>query len=439
MAKIRMPNAPISLTNSPSYHLRCTHCGAVYAPDPFLLQCKGDHEPALLRTKYEQKILDVKPQLPGIFRYIDWLPVERCLENMGKPVTYESKGLAHYLGLDRLYISFNGYWPEQNAQLLTGSFKELEAATVLARIPSGHGLTLVLASAGNTGRAFASLCSALDVGLLLVIPQKNLEAIWSQQPFKSGVRLIVVEPPGDYSDAIVLGNHMSTMEGFFPEGGVANVARRDGMGLTVIDATVTVGRIPDHYFQAVGSGSGGIAAWEANLRLLQDGRFGSHYMKLHLAQNHPFTPMVDAWERRSRLLVPTVEACDKPKIAQVSASVLTNRKPAYSLVGGLYDALTDTNGHMYAITNEEALHARHLFKTLEGVDICPASGVATAALIQAVNQNTIRPQDHILLNITSGGTERLRQDYPLYFLSPDRIVTPESCLLTPSPALFLAT
>jgi len=52
-----------------------------------------------------------------------------------------------------------------------------------------------------------------------------------------------------------------------------NVARRDGMGTVMLEAAVTIGRAPDHYFQAVGSGTGGIAAWEASLRLKQDGRF----------------------------------------------------------------------------------------------------------------------------------------------------------------------
>ncbi len=53
------------------------------------------------------------------------------------------------------------------------------------------------------------------------------------------------------------------------------MARRDGMGTTVLSATTFIGRIPDYYFQAIGSGTGAIAAWEANLRFLQDGRFGA--------------------------------------------------------------------------------------------------------------------------------------------------------------------
>lgn len=406
----------------PHYVLRCTHCNAEYLTDSFRLQCDEQHEPALLRAEYKAKTLEVKPHLPGVFRYVDWLPVQRCLETPGKPITYESKGLAHHLGLKHLCIGFNGYWPERHAQLLTGSFKELEAITVLARIPTGEERTLVITSAGNTGRAFATLCSSLDLPLYLVIPEKNLEAIWSHQSFSPNVRLIAVSN-GDYSDAIALGQSITEMaDSFFPEGGAANVARRDGMGLTVIDAAVTLGKIPDHYFQAVGSGTGGIAAWEATQRLLGDGRFGSHSMRLHLAQNVPFTPLVNAWKARSRSLFPANEDAEKNQIQQVSATVLTNRNPAYSLTGGLYEALVDTDGEMYAVTNHEANHARHLFEMLEGIDICPASGVATAALIQAVEAGKVGNQDCILLNITSGGTQRMQQEHSSYFLQPNWVI-----------------
>ncbi|MEB3231956.1 MAG: cysteate synthase [Leptolyngbyaceae bacterium] len=414
----------------PDYRLRCLQCGASYSTDPFRLYCDSDHAPALLRTEYDSKSLAIKSHLPGIFQYIDWLPVERWLDTHGKPITYESKGLAHHLGLNHLYISFNGYWPERQAQLNTGSFKELEAATVLARIPEGHGRTLVITSAGNTGRAFANLCSRLKLPLMLVIPEKNLDSIWSEHLFNPGVRLIGVGNDGDYSDAIALGHHISQVDDFFPEGGVFNVARRDGMGLTVIDAAVTLGHLPDHYFQAIGSGSGGIAAWEASLRLLEDGRFGSHSMKLHLAQNHPFVPVVEAWKTRSRVIPPMQESLAKSQIQQVAASVLTNRTPAYSLAGGLYDALTGTDGEMYAVTNQETAVAQHLFETLEGIDICSASGVATAALMQAVESGTVQRQDSVLLNITSGGTRRIQHDYPVYRLQPQWMMPPNQLLST---------
>ena len=74
-------------------------------------------------------------------------------------MTYKSEGLAEYLGLSNLYITFNGYWPERNAMMKTGSFKECEAFTVCARTNAFNDKIMVVASAGNTARAFGRVCS----------------------------------------------------------------------------------------------------------------------------------------------------------------------------------------------------------------------------------------------------------------------------------------
>ncbi|MGK7901565.1 MAG: cysteate synthase [Hormoscilla sp.] len=401
------------------YTLRCRKCGAEYEPSPGRLVCDRDHAPALLFASYTQKHLEVKNNLPGLFRFIDWLPVENTLDVEGKPITYESKKLAHHLGLKNLFISFNGYWPERNARLLTCSFKELEAPVVLARRDGVPG-RIVVASAGNTGRAFCYICSRTQFPLCLVLPEQNLSALWLPTTGDTNsICLVAASGSCDYYDAIHLAKHIGDLPGCFPEGGASNVARRDGMGVTVLDAAVELGRIPDHYFQAVGSGTGGIAAWEANLRLLEDGRFGGRRMQLHLAQNQPFTPMTDAWKARSPSISPLSETDAKTSISQVSAKVLSNRQPAYALSGGLYDALIDSNGEMYAVSNQESDQARALFQTLEGIDISPAAGVATASLLQAVDGGLVGPQDYILLNITSGGYQRLQQDFQLQSLKPD--------------------
>ena len=74
-------------------------------------------------------------------------------------MTYKSKGLAAHLGLENLYITFNGYYPAIGAHMTTCSFKETEAYSVCARIDENEKRVLVVASAGNTARAFAKVCS----------------------------------------------------------------------------------------------------------------------------------------------------------------------------------------------------------------------------------------------------------------------------------------
>ena len=69
------------------------------------------------------------------------------------------------------------------------------------------------------------------------------------------MKLICSEKGGDYFDAIHLSNLALKSDKFYAEGGAKNVARRDVMATTVLSAATTIGRIPDYYFQAVGSGA----------------------------------------------------------------------------------------------------------------------------------------------------------------------------------------
>jgi cysteate synthase len=191
------------------------------------------------------------------------------------------------------------------------------------------------------------------------------------------------------------------------------------MGTVMLDAAVTIGKMPDHYFQAVGSGTGGISAWEASLRLRADGRFGQKIPKLQLAQNLPFVPMYNAWQDKRREIIPELDMKDaKKQVDETYATVLTNRTPPYGVTGGLYDALVDTDGIMYAITREEALEAKALFESLEGIDILPPSAVATASLLKAVEAGNIEKDETILLNLAGGGYKRLKEDYTLYQIKP---------------------
>jgi cysteate synthase len=235
------------------------------------------------------------------------------------------------------------------------------------------------------------------------------------------VKLICTQKGGDYFDAIHLSDIVASMEGFIAEGGAKNVARRDGMGTTVLSAVTTIGQIPDYYFQAVGSGTGAIAAWEANLRLLCDGRFGTTKMKLMVSQNAPFQPMYNAWKQGSRSLLFFDDQVARSQVEEIDAKVLSNRKPPYPPAGGLFDALADTNGDVLLASNAQAAKAGALFRETEGIDIHCAAAVATASLIEAVQNKTLDPDAIIMLNITGGGEEKYKADHKLFYLQPSLI------------------
>ena len=285
------------------------------------------------------------------------------------------------------------------------------------------GKILVIASAGNAGRAFAELSARCNRPVVIVVPEQAVSRLWTTTPAEN-VFLVAVR--GDYTDAISVSNTLAAVPGCVPEGGAKNIARRDGMGTVMLEAAVTAGRIPDHYFQAVGSGTGAIAAWEAALRLIGDGRYGTRLPQLHLAQNEPFTPMVSAWQEHRRELIPEEDMPDAAvQVRSVMADVLTNRTPPYGIQGGLFDALQATNGTMYSVSNAAGADAMQLVRDTLDIDLDPAAAVATAALVQGIEKHMVKPDDHILLNLTGGGYERIREDFTLHPLTPAITVRPD--------------
>ncbi len=403
----------ISIPGNSKYNLICAGCGTAYFDDR--LKCATDN--ALLRANYRSKRLDLK-DVPGMGRFHDWLPVNELITTDSGPVTYRSTELATELGLKNLYISFNGYWPERKAFIKTCSFKELEAFPTMQK-SKNSGKSLVLASAGNTARAFAHVSATTGVKVYIVVPGSGISRMWLPEEPTDSIRLIEMGENCDYTDSIHLAERLSALPGMQTEGGARNVARRDGMGTVMLDASFSMKRMPDHYFQAIGSGTGGIAAWEASLRLLGDGRFGTKLPKLHLSQNLPFVPMYNAWKAGRRYIIKEIDMPEPKKlIHEMYADILSNREPPYSVTGGVYDAICATGGTMYAISNNDAKTAVELFERLEGIDIFPPAGVAVASLIRAVDSANVETGEHIVLNITGGGVKRVERDYHLYRIEP---------------------
>ena len=421
------------------YTLQCVATGREFEDTGWVLDDKECKSPSLVRAIYAKKQIEVRDNSYGFYKFADWLPISRMLEGSSAPVTYRSKGLAEALGLENLYITFNGYNPAIGANMSTCSFKETEAYSVCGRIDPKNNKILVVASAGNTARAFAKVCSDNNIPLLLSVPADNLSALWFEKPLNPCVKLISCENGGDYFDAIHLSNLALKSKKFYAEGGAKNVARRDGMATTMLSAATTIGQIPDYYFQAVGSGTGAIAAWEANMRLIEDGRFGTTKTKLMVAQNAPFVPMYDAWRVDSRHMLPYDDNKARRDAEIIDAKVLSNRRPPYGIVGGLYDALKDTDGEVFAITNAAAKKAATLFEQTEGCDIHPAAAVATAALIKAVAEGKVDKEKIVMLNITGGGERKAKEDKELWYLKPTHLfsLTPdESDVIAKVEAMF---
>jgi cysteate synthase len=387
------------------YTVVCSSCGTRYEDDGLLLDCSRPHEPAFLRTEYDRSGIPVG-DCTGLFRHAPLLPVTRTFPDVPGPVVHRAERLGRRIGLDRLWVAFNGYWPERGAALPTCTFKDLEAYTVLGRLPAEPPV-LVIPSAGNTAAAFAWAATRHQVPCLLVVPAPALERMRFPAPLDPCVRLVVLDGTATYSDAIACADLLAALPGHHAEGGSRNVGRRDGLGTVMLAAADALGRLPDTYVQAVGSGTGAIGAHEAARRLRVD---GEALPRLVMCQNAPFAPLYDAWR--------CTGAIPADREHEPLARELTNRRPPFTVRGGVRDVLTESGGDVLCTDNVAALAAMALFEEVEGIDIEPGAGVALAALAEAVRAGRVRRDELVLLNITGGGRARQARDLSLVPAEP---------------------
>jgi len=209
--------------------------------------------------------------------------------------------------------------------------------------------------------------------------------------------------------------------GWRREGGVHNVARRDGIGSLILTAIEAMGGMPKHYFQGVGGGPGPIGVHEMAGRAIQAGFAAGPPPRQHLSQNAEFCPIHEAWQKRTFELQPTAEAVHP----RVFSDLLVNRAPAYSVRGGLFDMLVESHGATYAVPFDEAEAADRLFREAEGIDTMSPGAVALASLMQAISRGEVHRDDTILLNISGGGQERYRREHETRVIEPVAIVSKE--------------
>ncbi|MFH8491128.1 cysteate synthase [Streptomyces longisporoflavus] len=386
-----------------SHRLVCTGCGRSLADEGTTLRCPTCADASLLRTDYGPQPFRPRSAAAGIFRYGFWLPARHEVPGSSAPHVYRSERIGRALGLSELWISFSGYWPERDCRMESGTFKELEAYSVLARLPQDAG-TMVLASAGNTAAAFLSAFRDLPFPSILVIPDSALPTVRTI-PTAACARVIALAG-ATYNQAITYSKRLTDADPeFFDEGGVRNVGRRDGLATVMLAAYEAIQRLPDYYVQAVGSGAGAIAAFEAALRIARTSGQATTLPRLLLCQNSRHAPLRDRWNRH------VVDPCARAPL-DVYAPELVNTTPPYETHGGIRDILLRSHGDVLTAGQRTADEAAAAFEELEGIDIERPAAIALACLREAVIRRHIPPDACVLLNVTGGGRRRYRAAQP---------------------------
>ena len=405
------------------YKLRCLHTDEVIEDEYTLHHSDG----ALLVTEYSTQ-LNVDNSRKGMLKFQDWLPnIETSQQNAGT-TTYKANELGARIGMSNLWVTFHGYWPEKEGMCPTGSFKDMEAVPTIMRLKEKGCKGMICASAGNTARAFSYFCGLENFPLIVIVGKDHAERLYlpENHPHDS-VKLIVIED-GDYYDAKMFSKKIAPhLDSWQMEGGIHNVARRDGIGSLIIDAAYAIGKLPMHYFQGIGGGPGPVGVHEMAKRLIDTGLFEGPAPRQHVSQNEEHCPIHNAWHARR----PHLEDSDFPdEEVEVFSDYLLNKAPAYQVKGGVYDTMVESNGQTYIVSKEDAQEAKEMFESIEGIDIMSPAAVALASVIQALENGDIEADDCTVLNISGGGIGRMKSDMDIVQIKPWKTVSKHDDALT---------
>lgn len=346
--------------------------------------------------------LDVKYNFPSItkdtflnrektyWRYFELLPIEQksnivSIDAGMTPLTKAEK-LGDSLGLKNLYIKNDSVNP-------TFSFKDRPAGVAISKAKE-FGLSAVgCASTGNLASATAAHAAKGGFPCHIFAPS-NIEMAKITQALSYGANYIAVD--GTYDDANRIAAQIGDSKGI----GIVNINMRshyvEGSKTLAFEVAEQLGwNVPDQLIVPVGSGAM-LNAICKGFEELQSVSLLGDVSDMHMiaAQPHGCAPVVDAFKKNSKEVIPV----ENPDTIAKSLAIGDPGDGRYVL-----KRLEQYNGFAEESNNKEILDAILLLAKTEGIFTEPAGGVSVAVLQKMVEQGKIDKNDSVVCYVTGNG------------------------------------
>jgi threonine synthase len=337
-----------------------------------------------------------------LWRYHELLPIrdpnpDLSLGEGGTPLIH-AKNLGMMLGLPYLFIKDERQGP-------TASFKDRQAALMIASLKEAGITEMVCASTGNVAISYSAYAARAGIKLWAfltsLVPAAKMRevAIYGTQ---------VVKITGTYDEAKQLAAEFAKQRGLFLDLGARSIPSVEGMKtiafeiaeqltnkLSSTSVKMPEGALwnhPDWYLQSVSGGLGPLGVIKGFKELSQMG-LTKGQPKIGIIQAEGCAPMVHAWHQKKDVAIPV-------KSPRTLIATLATGDPGrtYTL---LQEKIKSSNGGtIESATDEEAYRAMHLLAKMEGLSIEPAAAVAFAGLVKLVRSGMIKPEEIVVVNCT---------------------------------------
>lgn len=382
--------------------LRCSICGAEYAPGAVTYTCPVCGEVGTLDVLYDYDALKARldrEALAGgpasMWRYRALLPLgaDSAVPPLAVGMTplYDAPRLAADLGLARAWVKDDGRNP-------TGSLKDRASALVVARAIEQGVQTVSAASTGNAAAALAGVCASVGRAPIIFVPASAPEAKIAQL-LVYGATVLLVE--ASYDHAFDLCMELSIEQGWYCRNTGVNPFTAEGKKTVAFEMAEQLNwNLPDVVVVTVGDGNI-LAGVHKGFVDLQHLGWISRIPRLIGVQAAGSSPLVTAWQTgQSAVEMQPVEA--ETVADSISAGLPRDRSKALR-------AVRETDGAFVAVPDEAIIASIPALARLTGVFAEPAAAAAYAGCRRAVELGYIQPDERVLLLVTGSGLKDVRR------------------------------
>jgi len=294
-----------------------------------------------------------------------------------------AKRLGRALELNHLYLKDDTGQP-------TASFKDRASVVALLRAREAGAETVAVASTGNAASSTAGIAAALGMGAVLFVPE-NAPAPKLTQMLLYGARVVRVR--GSYDDAFDLCGAAAARFGWVDRSTGVNPFTAEGKKTAAFEIALDLGwRAPDWVIVPTGDGNilGATGKGFQELRALG---WIDRIPRMVAIQAEGSSPIVRAFRegKKDAESGPAETIADSIRVGKPRDAVRALR------------ALSASDGLALSVTDDAILAAAARLARESGVFAEPSAAAALAGLERMVEENRVKPSDHVVLMITGHG------------------------------------
>ena len=318
---------------------------------------------------------------PGVIHhYAEYLPVSEAtpiitLHEGNTPLIKASNFVQSINGQFDLFLKYEGLNP-------TCSFKDRGMTLAVSKAKERGAEIVICASTGNTSASAAAYAARAKMRCIVLLPHGKIALGKLAQALMYGATTIAVE--GNFDQALAIVRELGET-GKVEVVNSINPVRIEGQKTAAFEICDALGDAPDFHFLPVGNAGNITAYWKG-------------YREYQSAGKSDTLPRMFGWQAAGA--APIVDGHPIADPQTIATAIRIGNPASWQ---GARDAISQSEGLIDKVTDEEILHAYKLLARTEGIFVEPACAAPLAGLIKAVERNLIPPGSLIAATMTGHG------------------------------------